>query len=496
MLQGKINPVLLSVVIMFGLTVASGVTFAQAEKKASAQAQTPAPAQSVPEQPKGPVFKFSLSDVMSKIKAQNAAEAKQSKEREVSFRKAMEEQERLFKETLAKRNAAEARSGTLSKQYDEDFNRIQDMKALLEQNQGNLGELFGVTRQIAGDASGVLSNSMINTQIKPVAGAEDRVDFLRRLAAAKELPNIVDLERMWYELMFEMNADSQVMKFTTPVIQADDSVKDTEIVRIGSFTAVGEGKYLSYLPSKKSLALLSRQPPQENLMSEARELQTTAITSGYIPAVVDPARGALLSLFVERPDVFERISKGEAVGYIIIAVGMLGALVAVFQYIYLFITKIAVNKQIQNLNKPIKNNPLGRMLIAVLGDGKRDTSKDLPELVELRISEAVLREIPKLERFQSFLRLAVAAGPLLGLIGTVIGMILTFQSITSSGSSDPKLMAQGIGQAMICTVLGLGTAIPLLFINSGLTALSRSVIHVLEEQSTQLLASRLLAGRK
>lgn len=494
MLQGKINPVLLSVVIMISITAVSDMTYAQTQVTTPATAKTPA--QVVPEQPKGPVFKFSISDVMAKIKVQNAAEAKQAKEREVSFRKAMEEEERLFKETLAKRNAAEARSATLSKQYDEDFNRIQDMKALLEQNQGNLGELFGVTRQIAGDASGVLSNSMINTQIKQVAGAEDRVDFLRRLAAAKELPNIVDLERMWYELMFEMNSDSQVMKFTTPVIQADESVKDTEIVRIGSFTAVGDGKYLSYLPSKKSLALLSRQPPQDELMSDARELQTTTVTSGYVPAVVDPARGALLSLFVERPDIFERISKGEAVGYIIIAVGMLGALVAVFQYFYLFITKIAVNKQIQNMNKPIKNNPLGRMLIAVLGDGKRDTSKDLPELVELRISEAVLREIPKLERFQSFLRLAVAAGPLLGLIGTVIGMILTFQSITASGSSDPKLMAQGIGQAMICTVLGLGTAIPLLFINSGLTALSRSVIHVLEEQSTQLLASRLLAGRK
>ena len=115
----------------------------------------------------------------------------------------------------------------------------------------------------------------------------------------------------------------------------------------------------------------------------------------------------------------------------------------------------------------------------------------MPEVVELRISEAVLREIPALERFQAFLRLAVAAGPLLGLIGTVIGMILTFDSITASGSSDPKLMAQGIGQAMIATVLGLGVAIPLLFLNAGLVSLSRSVLSILAEQSTRLMANRL-----
>jgi len=109
-------------------------------------------------------------------------------------------------------------------------------------------------------------------------------------------------------------------------------------------------------------------------------------------------------------------------------------------------------------------------------------------VAELRISEAVLRELPALERFQGFLRLAVAAGPLLGLIGTVIGMIITFQSITESGSSDPKLMANGIGQAMIATVLGLGIAIPLLFANAALGSLSDGVTQVLDEQSTGILA--------
>jgi biopolymer transport protein ExbB len=133
----------------------------------------------------------------------------------------------------------------------------------------------------------------------------------------------------------------------------------------------------------------------------------------------------------------------------------------------------------------------------VLGTFRGDAAQaeEDAEVVELRISEAVLREVPLLERFQPFLRLAVAAGPLLGLVGTVVGMIITFQSITESGQSDPRLMAHGIGAAMIATVLGLGIAVPLLFANAGLASLSRALVQTLDEQSTGLLAERLEQDR-
>jgi biopolymer transport protein ExbB len=191
---------------------------------------------------------------------------------------------------------------------------------------------------------------------------------------------------------------------------------------------------------------------------------------------------------VLRPNVIQRIEEGEVVGYVIIAVGLIGVLLAVFQAVYLVMTRLAVSAQLRSLNQPRENNPLGRVLLAFRGDGKRIANT---ELAELRISEAVLREVPRLERFQAFLRLAVAAGPLLGLIGTVIGMIITFRAIVASGTSDPKLMAQGIGQAMIATVLGLGIAIPLLFINAGLASLSRGVTQILDEQSQSMLADNV-----
>ena len=209
--------------------------------------------------------------------------------------------------------------------------------------------------------------------------------------------------------------------------------------------------------------------------------------------MIDPTRGVLLSIYAQRPNLKERIDHGEAVGYVIITVGVIGALLAVYQFGYLFLVRLRVKRQLASIEAPQADNPLGRVLSTFEGSAAK--LEEDAEIVELRISEAVLKEVPALERFQSFLKLAVAAGPLLGLIGTVIGMIVTFQSITESGSSDPKLMAAGISQAMIATVLGLGIAIPLLFAHAWLASLSKSILQVLDEQSTGLLAGRLEAAR-
>ena len=205
--------------------------------------------------------------------------------------------------------------------------------------------------------------------------------------------------------------------------------------------------------------------------------------------MIDPTRGIMLSIYAQRPNLAERIEHGELVGYVIILVGVVGAIMALYQLFYLSIVRGRVKNQLKFLNDPGADNPLGRVLRTFKGDSAKLEQE--AEVVELRISEAVLKEVPKLERFQSFLRLCVAAGPLLGLIGTVIGMIVTFQSITESGSSDPKLMASGISQAMIATVLGLSIAIPLLFMNAWLSSLSKSIVQVLDEQSAGLLAERL-----
>jgi len=426
----------------------------------------------------------SLEELLEQTRNTRAIEAKANEAREQEFLANRDKQAAMLAEAQRARDAAEARSKQLSAQFDANEAKLAELEDLTTQRLGSLGELFGVVRQVAGDSSSILYNSLISAQYP------GRDAFFAELGKAKSLPSIDELERLWFEIQREMTESGQVVRFRTTIVDADGAPVETEVVRIGGFIASSDGRYLTYLPSIGKLSVLARQPGSA-LTKPAKELQQT--TGGYVDGIVDPSRGALLSMVVQRPGLWERIEKGEAVGYVILAVGGIGLVVAFYQLFFLLRTRLAVRRQLAQLDRPTADNPLGRVLRSVTADAAQ--IEEDAEVVELRVSEAVLREVPRLERFQAFLRLAVAAGPLLGLIGTVIGMIITFQSITESGSSDPRLMANGISQAMIATVLGLGIAIPLLFLNAGLASMSRQVVQVLDEQSTGLIAERLERAR-
>jgi biopolymer transport protein ExbB len=421
-----------------------------------------------------------LDELLEQTRNARALEAKAQAAREEEFLANRDEQKELLARAKAEFDAAQARSNALSKQFDANELALNELETLLKSREGNLGELFGVTRQVAGDVASLVYGSLISAQYP------GRDELFSRLAKTKALPAIADLEQLWFEMLREMTESGRVARFETQVVAAHGGKQPAEVVRVGGFIAMANGDYLAFTPGANTLSVLPRQPGAE-LRELAVALQQAK--DGYVRSVVDPSRGVLLALTTQRPGLWERIEKGEAVGFVILAVGAIGALCAIYQFLYLFRVRFAVSKQLRQLDRPAANNPLGRVLATFRGDPNR--IEEDADVVELRISEAVLREQPSLERFQSFLRLAVAAGPLLGLIGTVIGMIVTFQSITESGSSDPKLMANGIGQAMIATVLGLGIAIPLLFANAGLASLSESVVQVLNEQSTGILAEHI-----
>lgn len=433
----------------------------------------------------------SMADLQSGAQQMKAREAKIWSAREAEQRAELQKQQAQAATAEARRANAEARSKALDSEWNTNDARINEMKGLLHQHQGNLGELFGVTRQVAGDSVTVLSQSLLNTQFPVAKGEESRVEFMRRIAGAKELPAFAELERMWFELHREMTENGKVVKFTAPVIQPDKSVVEQEVVRVGPFMVSSGDQFLLYDSADQTLSVMPRQLASSD-RALAEDLQAATGSEGFREAVVDPSRGPLMGMVSDRPSMFERIAYGEAVGYLIVLVGVLGFVLAVFQYGYLFLTRAKVNAQLKDLSNLNKQNPLGRLLIEHKSGGKPGES---PEVVELRLSEAVLREVPKLQRFQAFLRLAVAAGPLLGLVGTVVGMIITFHAITATGSSDPKMMAHGIGQAMIATVLGLGIAIPLLFMVAGLVSLSNGITQILDEQAQACLAKDIESSR-
>jgi biopolymer transport protein ExbB len=436
----------------------------------------------------------SLDALLQEVSAGRSAESQAFEQRSAAYNAAAAaDQQKMLAEAQARRDALDAKSEALSGQFSANELKINELDKQLQEKAVSLGlaEVFGLSRQVAGDSATVLEQSLVSTQYPPAAGEPNRAEVLRAFAASKGVPVAADLERVWFELQREMVASGQVARYKANVVQPGGESAQGDVVRVGPFTAVSGGKVLQYMPALQSLNVYPRQPPQE-ILNYVKNLESA--TEGYVQAVVDSSRGVLMALYVERPTWAQRIEHGEGVNYVILAVGLIAFLAFLGQLVYLVFVRMRVSAQLKHLDKPVKDNPLGRVLLAFSGDANK--IEDEADVAELRISEAVFREVPKLERFQALLRLAVAAGPLLGLIGTVLGMIMTFQSITESGSSDPKLMADGIGAAMIATVLGLGIAIPLLFGNALLTALSRGVTQVIEEQSAGMLAESIERQRR
>jgi biopolymer transport protein ExbB len=436
----------------------------------------------------------SIPELLEQVQKVRDDENRLFEQRKAEYEGTAEAQKQaLLQRAEQTRTQLDATSQRLADTYSANELEINNLNTQLREKAAALGlaELFGLARQAANDSSAILQQSLISTQFPPAAGQPPRDEWLRQFSASRTTPTAAELERLWIEIQREMTASGQVARYRAPVVQPGGESIESEVVRIGPFNATSGGQFLSYLPTLRMLNVLPRQLPPE-FMEIAERFETA--TSGYAQAVVDSNRGVLLGLYVERPTTMERIELGEEIGYIIILVGVLGALAWAFQLVYLIFVRMAVSRQLKNLDRPTPNNPLGRVLLAFKGD--KANVEENADVAELRITEAVLREVPKLERFQAFLRLAVAAGPLLGLIGTVVGMIITFQSITESGSSDPRLMATGIGQAMIATVLGLFVAIALLFANALLNSLSRGIVQMLDEQSAGMLAESIERQRR
>lgn len=425
-----------------------------------------------------------LDDLLMQVKKADQKDAALNAEREARFAAARDQQASLLAEAKRAKEALEAESAALQRQFEVNDKEIADLMASRDASAGNLGELFGVMRQSAGDFASAARNSMLTVQFP------ERIAQLDRLAQTKTMPPIEDLQGFWFEMQREMTEGGKVARFDASVTQPSGERTQKNVLRVGPFVAISDGKFLSYETGADSFSVPPKQPPG-HFLSLASNFESE--TTGTHPMIVDPSRGVLIGLYSQRPEVMERIHVGGWVAYLILLVGAIGAGLAVYQFFYLTAVSAKVNTQLKNLARLDAGNPVGRVLLAFKGD-QMPKDEDA-EVVELRISEAVLKELPAIQRVQPFVKLVVAAGPLLGLVGTVIGMIETFQSITESGSGDPKLMAAGIGKAMIATVLGLGIAIPLLFINSALASRSKRLVQILDQQSTGLLAETLEARK-
>jgi len=394
-------------------------------------------------------------------------------QREQKFLATRDRQKFLLEQAVARLDQEEKRSVRLQKQFEENEKTLEDIQETLRIRIGNFGELFGVVRQVAGETIAIVKNSIVSLQFP------NREKNLTGLAEARGIPSIEQMHDLRVELLREMSQSGQVQRFQKQVVLPGGSIVDAEIVRVGVFNAITENFFLQFVPDTQSLQVLARQPARR-YQSMAEDL--FALDAGYTTMAVDPSRGQILSLLIQAPGLAERINQGGLVGYFIIFIGLLGLALSLWRLLVLRQDGQAINQQLTT-DIASQDNALGRILSVHNEHDAMDT-----ESLELKIDEAILKEVPKLEKYHSIIKVFAAVAPLLGLLGTVVGMIVTFQALTLFGTGDPKLMAGGISQALVTTMLGLIVAIPLVFLHSVLTSWSGTLIEVLEEQSAGLIA--------
>lgn len=419
-----------------------------------------------------------LNSLLNRVREGRVTETEQHQQREAEFLRARENQQRLLAEANQETERLERESARLENTRRENEEEITRQLEIQRERLGQLSELFGVLQQAAGDARSVISSSHISLDPSN-AGRMDEIDTLvAKAAESSELPTLSEIRAWPAQMILEMGGSAQIKKFTTSVRMNDGNTQEMEVVRLGDFGLVGDGKYLQLTPAG-DIAELQRQPSGRftNLIAPFE-----SASSGLLPLGIDPTRGQLLNLEVERPTIEERLQQGGTIGYITLGLGVIGVFLAIVQWLYLMGVGAKVRKQVKSEVADVKN-PLGRVL-AVYSQNK---NVDV-ETLELKLDEAILKETPALERFLTTVKLISAVAPLFGLLGTVTGMIETFQAITLFGTGDPSQMAGGISAALMTTVEGLVVAIPTLMLHSFVSGSSKGVVHILEEQSAGIIA--------
>ncbi len=422
-----------------------------------------------------------LDQLLAKVRAEHEKERELNRQREAEFLKERNQQQALLEKARAAYNQAQAKNNPAKQQVEANDAEIAKLRKELQQSVTDMGDVFSIYRQFAGDYAAVLDDSQTGAQF-PERSAE-----LKKLNSVDALPTIDDMEKLWFLVQQEMTESGKVAMYKGKIVAASGESREADILRVGTFGAFSGGEFLRYVPETSEFVVPDKQPEKRFL----RAVEKFSASEGEIALVpIDPTRGSLLGMLARTPDFRERVIQGGMVGYLTIVVGLIGLAVTLYRTLYLLLMRKSVLRQIANSEKPSDKNPLGRIMLSV-----QPLHADDEETVQYKLDEAILKEIPQMEFGHNIIKLFAAIAPMLGLLGTVTGMIKTFEAISLFGGGDPKLMAAGISEALVCTVLGLLVAVPLLFGHNIVTALAKSLIQRLDEQSAGILARNMEKSR-
>ena len=425
----------------------------------------------------------SLAGLLDLVENDRVGESEEYQARVSEFEQNAARQEEILDTTNNRITEQEQLQVQLSDQFEANEIIIADKREVLRDRRGDLNELFGTLQGVAGDFLSNFQNSLISAQY--TGRTEALEEIIERAGSTIEQLNVGEMERFWFFMHQELTESGRVVSYNGDVTLPNGDTANRSITRIGAFNAVSDGEYLSYNGDIGHLQVLPRQP-DASIMSSASELE--GASSGFTKVGIDPTGGVggqVLANLVNFPTVSEQVQNNSGViGFIIIGVGIVGILIGFFRLLMLSLTSVKVRGQLKK-DSPTKNNPLGRVLLVAENNPNADT-----ETLELKLGEAILQETPALESMLTLIKMIATIAPLGGLLGTVTGMIQVFQQITVYGAGDPTIMAGGISQALMTTVLGIVVAIPTIFMHTVVKSRSDNIIHILEEQATGMIADK------
>jgi len=429
------------------------------------------PSTSVATQTTSATTQNELNTLFEMVKESRQTQQQLNKTREQQFlTKQAHQQQRLNtlkKELITKQKAYKKQQKQVTKNTVE----IGQLQTQLDERTHSLKDLFSAWKQTTQETLENQRNSLLSAQFK------EQIVQLNTLLDKQELPDSSDLVSLKNILQQDIANTGQITQYQGMVTQLSGKSTSKNIQRIGPFTATTDSQFLIYDARDQSLKTAARQPDQAYL---------GIIKSNTSMAVIDPSRGVVLQRLALEPTLLGRIQQGGIIGYVILTLGLIGLLLAVFRWIDIGLVRLKIKQQLKTPEIPDPKNPLGRILGVY-----HDNPKDQIDSLEVKLQEAVLQEVPRLDQGLGAIKLLAAVAPLLGLLGTVVGMINTFQTITLVGSTDPKLMAGGISQALVTTVLGLVVTVPLLFSHSFVSSRVRMLVVLLSQQSLGIIAQAM-----
>ena len=425
----------------------------------------------------------SLGDLLTLVESDRIAESEEYRQRLQQFEQNANQQQEFLDITDARIVDQEQTQAQLSDTFEANEIIIRDKRETLRDRRGDLNELFGTLQGVAGDFLSTFQNSLISAQYP--GRVEAVSDFIEKAGSTINQLEIAEIERFWFFMQQEMTESARVVSYNAEVTLPTGESTNRRITRIGAFNAISDGDYLSYNGEIGHLQVLPKQP-DSGIVAAAISLESAS--SGLTKVGIDPTGGVggqVMANLVNFPSAEEQVrANAGVIGNIIITVGVIGMLLGFYRLLVLSLVSIKVRNQLKT-DRPVDNNPLGRVLLVAEANPVSDT-----ETLELKLGEAILHETPSLESLLTIIKMIATIAPLGGLLGTVTGMIVVFQQITVYGAGDPTIMAGGISSALMTTVLGIVVAIPTIFIHTVLKSRSDSIIHILEEQATGMIAAK------